>query len=112
MPKSVSVLGSGSWGTALALLLARNGHQVTLWGRDAGQIAAMRRDGGNLRYLPEAAFPGNLAVTADLDGAAEGRAAIVVAVLLAVGASFVLEHFQETTMMAFTTTATRLDAEN
>ena len=80
MPKTVSVLGSGSWGTALALLLARNGHQVMLWARDAGQAAAMRRDRRNLRYLPEAVFPGNLDVTADLDRAAEGRDAVLIAV--------------------------------
>ena len=80
MPKSVAVLGSGSWGTALALLLARNGHQVTLWGRSADQVAAMRRDRRNLRYLPEVAFPGNLEVTVDLGLAAEGRDAVVVVV--------------------------------
>ena len=37
----VAVLGAGSWGTALAALLARQGHAVTLWGRDAGTIAAI-----------------------------------------------------------------------
>lgn len=80
MAKTVSVLGSGSWGTALALLLARNGHQVTLWGRDSAQIAAMRREGRNQRYLPQAEFPGNLDVTADLDQAACDRDALVVVV--------------------------------
>jgi len=78
--QSISVLGSGSWGTALALLLAHNGHRVTLWGRDPRQIAAMREAGRNLRYLPEAAFPADLEVTDDLHAAAQGRDVIIVAV--------------------------------
>lgn len=80
MAKTVSILGSGSWGTALALLMARNGHQVMLWGRDPLQIEAMRKDRRNLRYLPEAGFPDNLEVTEDLDSAVVNRDAVVVVV--------------------------------
>ena len=49
----VGVFGAGSWGTALATQAARNGHAVTLWGRDPGQIAAMAESRRNLRYLPD-----------------------------------------------------------
>ena len=63
---SVSVLGAGSWGTALAAVLARNGVAVTLWGHDAAamqRIAATRR---NARYLPDLELPRELALSADL----------------------------------------------
>lgn len=54
---SVSVLGAGSWGTALAILLARNGHRVGLWGRHPEHMAALRAERCNRRYLPGAVFP-------------------------------------------------------
>ena len=63
---SISVLGAGSWGTALALLLARNGHAVTLWAHNPHHLEQLRVDRCNRRYLPDARFPPNLAVTADL----------------------------------------------
>ena len=66
----IVVLGAGSWGSALAILLARNGRRVALWGRDAGQVAAMAAEGRNQRYLPEHRFPDTLRVTAQLDDAA------------------------------------------
>lgn len=53
----VVVLGSGSWGTALAILLARNGHEVELLGRDSEEVDSIRRHRENLRYLPGFALP-------------------------------------------------------
>ena len=53
----VAVLGSGSWGTALAILLARNGRAVTLYGRDPEEMASLRARRENLRYLPGFAIP-------------------------------------------------------
>lgn len=53
----VCVLGAGSWGTALSILLARNGHEVTLWGRDQEEIEAMASVRENLHYLPGFALP-------------------------------------------------------
>jgi glycerol-3-phosphate dehydrogenase (NAD(P)+) len=52
--KKAIVLGAGSWGTALAQLLATNGHEVTLWMRDAAQAAAINAVRENVRYLPDA----------------------------------------------------------
>lgn len=52
-----NVLGAGSWGTALALLLSRNGHDVTLVGRDDETISALRARRENLRYLPGFILP-------------------------------------------------------
>jgi glycerol-3-phosphate dehydrogenase (NAD(P)+) len=62
----IAVLGAGSWGTALALLLARNGHPTVLWGHDAQEVAPLARDRRNDRYLPGIPFPPNLSVTTDL----------------------------------------------
>ncbi|MEE9265402.1 MAG: NAD(P)H-dependent glycerol-3-phosphate dehydrogenase [Gammaproteobacteria bacterium] len=79
LQRHIAVLGAGSWGTALAILLARNGHGVVLWGRDCKQVAAMAGERRNRRYLPEHEFPRELKVTASLDEAAAGaRLALVV----------------------------------
>ncbi len=69
---TVAVLGVGSWGTALALLLARNGHAVRLWGHDPGEVAPLRHERENRRYLPGIAFPAALTATADLAEALAG----------------------------------------
>ncbi|HEX3948804.1 MAG TPA: NAD(P)H-dependent glycerol-3-phosphate dehydrogenase [Steroidobacteraceae bacterium] len=62
----MTVIGAGSWGTALAVLLAREGHPTQLWGRDRAQLDAMRAARRNVRYLPEAAFPQSLQIAVDL----------------------------------------------
>jgi glycerol-3-phosphate dehydrogenase (NAD(P)+) len=76
----IAVLGSGSWGTALAIQFARAGSSVRLWGRDATQLEAMRRDRRNLRYLPDALFPEALEVAVSLEQAIQGTAYVLVAV--------------------------------
>jgi glycerol-3-phosphate dehydrogenase (NAD(P)+) len=74
----MTVIGAGSWGTALAILLAREGHPTLLWGRDAAQVAAMQDSRCNQRYLPAAAFPASLNVTTDLKLAlTEARDALI-----------------------------------
>lgn len=55
----VAVIGSGSWGTALTLLLARNGHRVTLLGRNVEEIETLRETRENARYLPGFKVPEN-----------------------------------------------------
>jgi glycerol-3-phosphate dehydrogenase (NAD(P)+) len=76
----MTVIGAGSWGTALAILLAREGHPTQLWGRDAAQLDAMRRTRRNMRYLPEASFPEALQVTADLAECLNGARDALIAV--------------------------------
>ncbi|CAA9891273.1 glycerol-3-phosphate dehydrogenase (NAD+) [Candidatus Methylobacter favarea] len=66
MNTKIAILGAGSWGTALAILAARNGCQTLLWGRDPDHIAALARDRQNRRYLADLAFPDNLFVTSEL----------------------------------------------
>lgn len=53
----IAVLGAGSWGTALAIILARNGHETTLLGRSEEEIAAIRGRRENMRYLPGFPLP-------------------------------------------------------
>jgi glycerol-3-phosphate dehydrogenase (NAD(P)+) len=60
------VLGAGSWGTALAVLLARNGHPVILWGHDPARMAQLAHARENSRYLPGVRFPDNLEIGDDL----------------------------------------------
>jgi glycerol-3-phosphate dehydrogenase (NAD(P)+) len=76
----MTVIGAGSWGTALAILLAREGHPTRLWGRDGAQLEAMRRERTNLRYLPDAAFPEALQVAVDLPQALKGARDALIAV--------------------------------
>jgi len=63
---AIAVIGAGSYGTALAICLARNGHQTLLWGRDANHVAEMASSRANEKYLPGSKFPDSLAVSADL----------------------------------------------
>jgi glycerol-3-phosphate dehydrogenase (NAD(P)+) len=78
--QSIAVLGAGSWGTALALLLARNGHAVTLWGHDAAQVARVRAARENAAYLPGFRFPDNLVVSDELEPLARATAQLLIAV--------------------------------
>jgi glycerol-3-phosphate dehydrogenase (NAD(P)+) len=75
---TVAVLGAGCWGTALAAHLGRRRDAaVTLWARDAAAAQAIAQSRRNERYLPTVALPESLAVTGDLDAAAEADLLIV-----------------------------------
>lgn len=67
--QTISVLGAGSWGTALAILLAKNGHKVLLWGRNKEKISTMQEDGENNFFLPGIKFPENMKLSSDLEQA-------------------------------------------
>lgn len=62
---SILVLGAGSWGTALAILLARNGTDTYLWGRTPEHVRQMQAQRCNARYLPGAPFPACLTAVED-----------------------------------------------
>lgn len=66
--QNITVIGAGAWGTALAVLHARAGHDVTLWARDAGRAAAMIATRQNPR-LPGTTLPDNLAITSEIPNA-------------------------------------------
>lgn len=75
-----TVLGSGSWGTALASVLASNGHQTLLWGRNADLISEINRSHRNERYLKGAKLPASLQATTDLNEALDSLDLLVFAV--------------------------------
>ena len=76
----VAVLGAGSWGSALAMLLARNGNEVRLWARDPAHAEDLERVRCNRRYLPGHALPESIRVTASLESATAGGARLLMAV--------------------------------
>lgn len=69
---TAAVLGAGSWGSALAIQLASNGHQVHAWDHDAELISAIQKDQENKRYLPGNKFPSTLTAEHNLETAIKG----------------------------------------
>ena len=84
---SIAVLGAGSWGTALAALLARHDYPTVLWGRDASQVATINAQHENPRYLPGIVLPDSLHATHDL-----ARAVANADLLLVVTPSHAFNH--------------------
>jgi glycerol-3-phosphate dehydrogenase (NAD(P)+) len=80
METPIAVLGAGSWGTALAVQLARVGRPVILWGRDTAALKRMAQVRSNERYLPGVTFPDNLTVEADLTHAVRDVGDVLIAV--------------------------------
>ncbi len=66
--ENVVVMGGGSWGTALAVLLAEKNHNVTLWEYNAEQAENLKKDRENKNYLPGIKFPENLKITNKIEG--------------------------------------------
>jgi len=79
-PATVAVLGAGSWGTALALLLCHNGYRVRLWDHSQEHIRSLRRDSENRRYLPGFPFPPTLRLTHELAESLESASGLLVVV--------------------------------
>jgi len=77
MGAKVTVLGAGSWGTALAVHLARIGHDVRLWARDAGFAATLSEARENSVYLPGVPFPPSVTPSGDLAEACAGSEMLV-----------------------------------
>lgn len=80
MSHRIGVLGSGSWGTALAVHLAHTGHDVRLWARDTALANAMAASRENRVYLPDVPLPPSLMPTSSLDAALDAAQFVVVAV--------------------------------
>ena len=76
----IAVLGAGSYGTALAVHLARMHHEVALWGRNRTEIAQLAKDRENKEYLPGCKFPKNLALEPDLRAVVTDAQHLLVAV--------------------------------
>lgn len=76
----MTVIGAGSYGTALAITLARNGHSVVLWGHDPKHINTLQQDRKNQAFLPDVTFPDNLQLQTDLQLAISASRDILVVV--------------------------------
>ena len=66
----VTVLGAGSWGTALSVSMAHTGHDVVLWARNTDFARMIERERRNRKYLPNITFPNSVRVTSSLEDAA------------------------------------------
>ncbi len=76
----VSILGAGTWGCALAILLSDNGHDVTIWTKIEKEARTLKETRGNLKNLPGAKLPDNIKISLDLKEACNGPEIIVMAV--------------------------------
>lgn len=79
--RTVAVLGAGSWGTALAIHLARAGLDVRLWAKRAAHVEQMERQRSNQQYLPGVQFPQNLQLYHRLEQALQGSELLVLIVI-------------------------------
>ena len=77
---NVSVIGAGSWGTALALLLCKNGHDVTVWSYKEEEVRTLSEKREHVSKLPGVKIPNEIFFTADLKEAVEGKDVVVLAV--------------------------------
>jgi glycerol-3-phosphate dehydrogenase (NAD(P)+) len=80
LPAPIAVLGTGSWGTALAIQFARAGRPTRLWGRNPDLLRQLAEHRENRRYLPGAGFPSALQVQPDLDRALDSVLDVLIAV--------------------------------
>lgn len=83
----ISVIGAGSWGTALAKLLSTNGHNVMIWAVREATIQMLKTEREHKTKLPGVFLPENIGFTADLEEAVKGKDLLV----LAVPSSFIRE---------------------
>ncbi len=80
MQSKITVLGAGSWGTALAILVARNNCQTLLWGHNPKHITSLNATRQNQRYLPTVKFPETLQLTSEIAEAAVFSKLLLIAV--------------------------------
>ena len=76
----ISLLGAGTWGSALAILLSGNGHDVTIWTKIEKEAKDLAENRNNLRNLPGAVLPETVKITLDMEEACRDRDLIVMAV--------------------------------
>ncbi len=80
-PKSISVLGAGSWGTSLAILLANKGLSVILWDRNPDSVKVMTETRRNKKYLGiDVVLPANLTITSDFKNAVQQSEILVLGI--------------------------------
>ena len=77
---NVGVLGAGSWGTALSVLLSDNGHQVTVWSIDENEVKMLSEKREHELKLPGVKLPDDMVITGDLEQTVKGKDFLVLAV--------------------------------
>ncbi len=77
---SITLLGAGSWGTALAIHMARSGFRVKLWGNEPEHMARLAEERCNQQFLPDIPFPDTLQPEADLKAAMSGAHLVMIAI--------------------------------
>lgn len=80
MNQHVAVVGAGSWGTALATVLAENGHHVMLWVRNSDLAEEINTAHENKKYLPEVKLPASIVASSDLQHVVTGKPVVLLAV--------------------------------
>ena len=83
----IGVIGSGSWGTALALVLNKNGHHVTIWSYLKEEADEIRKKRENPSKLPGVHIPEEIEITTDLQGSVEGKDVIILDDMISSGDS-------------------------
>lgn len=78
--KEVAVIGAGSWGTALSMVLAENGHHVRLWARSKEQAETIQATRKNMRYLPNIELQDSIEATSSMEKAVVGASFVVLVV--------------------------------
>lgn len=76
----ISIIGAGSWGTALSTVLCRNGHEVTVWSIMEAEIDMLKREHEHKDKLPGVKLPESILFTSDLKAAVRDRDLLVLAV--------------------------------
>lgn len=79
MTKRIAIIGAGSWGTALAIVAARAGHDVTLWSRDAAVVQSINEQRVNSRYLTSASIPDRVRATNEIAAALNDATLVLLA---------------------------------
>jgi len=74
---SFAVVGAGSWGTALARILANKGNHVALWAREPEVVAEIKNTGENQSFLPGVQLPGSLEASSDLAEVVAGKGMVI-----------------------------------
>jgi glycerol-3-phosphate dehydrogenase (NAD(P)+) len=76
----IAIIGAGSWGTALAIVAARAGHNVRLWSRNSDVVSSINEQRVNSRYLSSTSIPEGVIATGDLTTAVNGATLVLIAV--------------------------------
>lgn len=79
MKQSIGILGAGAWGTAMAISLARSGHDVALWAIEQDVVDSINGKHENTRYLPGYPTPENLVASMDKRSVASGKNFLIIA---------------------------------